>query len=427
MCGINLAIGLPERVIEMNNHISHRGEIKGYQIYDNIGLGSIRLPIQGLNKKFNMPFKLDNGDILLYNGEIYNYKELVTWKEPESDIECFNNPTGTHPENFDGDFAYILFNSNNQEITVVTDRFGKRQLYYKIENDYITGISSEIKGLLEGSEELNEHYFQTTERFKYVHNSKETYIKNIFRFMPGYKYTVNDSGQIINKQKINWNSSNLVPKNIAWNLKDLIELSIKRRLISDVPIAFLYSGGLDSSIILYYLKKLKTNVKIFTIENADDYEYAERYAKELGFEIEKIQLDKTDELKAMNASELQTDLGSTLQNYNLFKQIKKHGYKVVLTGDAADEVFRGYKRNLRADHIYNDIFNELIYYHFPRLDKLAMAHTVEYRSPYSADYIIDVGLIIPYIFGKNKKILREIYKGEIPNYILDRKKVSLKR
>ncbi|MEK6882137.1 MAG: asparagine synthase-related protein, partial [Nanoarchaeota archaeon] len=152
-----------------------------------------------------------------------------------------------------------------------------------------------------------------------------------------------------------------------------------------------------------------------------------KYAKELGFEIEKIKMNGPDYKKAIASAELMTDLGSTLQNYNLFEKVKQNGFKVVLTGDAADEVFRGYKRNLKDDYIYSDIFNELVFYHFPRLDKLAMAHTVEYRSPYSADYIIDFGLSIPYEQGINKEYLRKIYKGFIPDYILNRKKVPLKR
>lgn len=421
MCSINVVFRNTDKIDEMNQKTKHRGTRIKSLVKDNIGFGSVRLAIQGLNVKFDMPYKLQDDSIVLYNGEIFNFKELKP--EAESDIELFEDIYYRYnPINFDGDFAYVLY--NHEELTVITDRFGKRQLYYKTNEDgIITMISSEIKALIEPNDKLNIKYFQTIKKFGYNFGNNDTYIKSIYRFMPGCRYTIDQHGNIIQKYEIQWDSNILSDKK---DLKELIKESIKRRLISDIPIAFLYSGGLDSSIILYHLKELKANIKILTIENSDDIEFATRYANELGFEIEKIKLDVTEHKEAVKAAELMTDLGSTIQNYQLFKKIKELGYNVVITGDACDEVFRGYKRNLKSDFIQNDIFNELVFYHFPRLDKLAMAHTVEYRSPYSSDVIIDFGLKIPYEEGKNKEFLKKIYKDIIPDYILNRKKTPLK-
>jgi asparagine synthase (glutamine-hydrolysing) len=106
--------------------------------------------------------------------------------------------------------------------------------------------------------------------------------------------------------------------------------------------------------------------------------------------------------------------------------IKEQGINVALSGDGADEIFGGYKRSMEYDSQYSDIFEELVFYHLPRLDKLMMAHTVELRSPFMSKPIIEFGLGLPYKYRINKHFLKEAFVDMIPTYIIGRKKLPLR-
>lgn len=421
MCGIIVRFTELNKIFNNLNKIKHRGHTFCVKIINCIAFGHTRLSIQGLNKKYNGPFESDN-EIILYNGEIYNFKELNP--NFECDIQCLKK--NCDYTTFDGDFAIVKYNKDSNILEVVTDRFGKKQLYYKLVDNKIVSICSEIKGIIEKTDIINKKYISSIARFGYVFNN-ETIVNNIYKFEPGIKYLIDSNGNIIAKKNIEWNSNKLIPKNVNKNnLLKLLELSIKRRFISDIPICLIYSGGLDSSIVLYLLNKNKIKTKIFTIENSEDLKYAEKYAKKLKISINKIKINYKDYINAHYANECATDLGSVIPKFNLMKAIKKRGYNVVVGGSGADEIFGGYKRMKEYDYQHNDIFNELIYYHLPRIDKVSMFHTIEYRTPYTADYIIDFGLKLSYNKRINKKYLKSIFKNKIPNYILNRQKVPLK-
>jgi len=410
MCGINISLKNPKAVISMNRKTSHRGLYSTEGEYNGIGLGHNRLPIQGLDHTFDCPFSI-NENLYLFNGEIFNYKEINP--EAKSDVQVLDRD----PIEFDGDFAIVKIRGN--AIEIITDQYGKRQLYYRIENGEIIRISSEIKALISKDDKIDELYLQTVARFGYYFGGKRTICRNIKRFLPGTRYLIDvKSRQIVLKEKIKWKKYN------GFKLKNLIEKSIRNRLTSDVPISLLYSGGLDSSIVLYHLREMRINLKIFISQNEDDMEYAVKYANELGVNLTQVPVEKSKDSHLLTESI--ADLGSVDLNYGLFKAVKDNGYKVVMTGDGADEIFSGYKRNQEMDYQKNDIFNELMYYHLPRLDRSAMAHTVEYRSPYTADYVIDYGLKTKYEERINKKCLRDEYRGLIPDYILNRPKVPLR-
>jgi hypothetical protein len=101
------------------------------------------------------------------------------------------------------------------------------------------------------------------------------------------------------------------------------------------------------------------------------------------------------------------DLGSVIPQFHLFEAVKKFsGYRFVLSGDGADELFGGYKRIHEFDSQKSDIFDELSYYHLPRLDKMSMAHTLELRSPFLNLDIVRFALHLPLQWRKDKQILK---------------------
>ena len=420
MCSINIALSRKEDIIEMNNRTKHRGIRSKHEFINNIGFGHVRLPIQGISEEYDQPMINDN-EIILFNGEIYSYKELD--RNAKCDTELLKN--NFNPSHFDGDFAIVKFDIMKDKFDIITDRFGKKQLYYRLENDRIASISSEIKALINKEDKLDLYYISTVARFGYVFNCNNTFIQNIKRFLPSKRYIVSKTGKIESTQDIKWDSNLLV---YDANLLDLLELSIKRRLISEIPMSFIYSGGLDSSIVLYHIAKLKQNIKIFTIDNNNDLIYAERYADELGYKLSVLKMEEDDNtyLDAHYFNESMVDLGSVTPKYILFKKIHSLGYNVAIGGTGADEVFGGYKRMQKFDFQHNDIYNELVYYHLPRVEKLSMANTVEYRTPYTADYVIDYGLRLGYKNRINKIFLRNTYRNLIPDYIIDREKIPLK-
>jgi len=324
-------------------------------------------------------------------------------------------------------YSVVKYDKLSKKTTVITDRFGKKQLYYRLENGRIVGICSEIKGLVKPNDKMDSFYLSRVFKFGYNFSNDKTLVVGIRRFLPGFVYQIYD-GKILSASAVQWDSSKMCPLPELMPFYDMMDLAVKRRLVSDVPVSILFSGGLDSSILLHHALKHQPNIKIFTIENGTDTKYAKRLAKDWNVKIKiiKLKYNQKDYDKIHLANESAVDLGSVIPQYLLFKEIRKAGYDVALSADAADEVFGGYKRMESVDCQTSDIIDELSFYHFPRLDRMSMAHTVELRCPFAAQYIVDAGLRLPYYKRIGKRFLKEVYKTILPSYIIDREKEPLK-
>ena len=216
-----------------------------------------------------------------------------------------------------------------------------------------------------------------------------------------------------------------------------MERSVKSRLLSkNYPTSLLLSGGLDSSIIAGLLLKLGADVDFYSISNGEDEKYVQDC--ESYWEVESKRLDYNIDLESEEArnqlieiyskwNESPIDMGSVVPQYHLFDAIKKGSpTRIVISGDGADELFGGYSRINQYDSQKSDVFHELTYYHLPRLDKLSMAHTLELRSPFLNHDVIRFALSLPFEERKNKKILKDTFKGLIPDSIIERSKLALK-
>jgi len=285
-------------------------------------------------------------------------------------------------------------------------------------------VSSEIKSLAEiGPITFNERYFSTVMKWGYCPEGF-TPFKEIIKILPGMEiiYSVKHS-EILSMRYY----TELVPRKDI-NIRKALKESVKNRMVSDVPIALLMSGGLDSTIIYYLMRQYCEEMTIFHVDN-DEATFLEYIDFRPGDRI--IQLDSKDQrldlYRILYHNDGPVDLGSLIPQYRLSQEIAKYGIQVCLSGDGADELFGGYGRAQKYDSQYSDIYHELVYYHLPRLDKLMMMNTIELRCPFLAKGVIEgaMGLLwYPYRYGK--RVLKNIFSDLVPNQIIVRDKKPLK-
>ncbi len=302
-----------------------------------------------------------NLNTLIYNGEIYNWKDLRNQyfpskiKKIKSDTELILNLYNKLGINFvkklRGIFSFVIFSKKDDKIFMVRDRFGVKPLFYK-KNSKNIYFSSEIKSLLAMGikKRLNlpvlKSYLQES---KLCHNYK-TFFKDIVSLEPATIYEISKVGQrkikywnLRKKDFLNYNSN---------EINELISDSIKSNLEADTEVGVALSSGIDSSIITHELLSLKRKVKAFSF-GYNEKKYSEiKDIDNLFFKdkklIRKNKILKTDDFlteikKAIYYFE--TPLGGlgTLSAFNLFGEVKKSKIKVLLSGEGGDELFGGYK------------------------------------------------------------------------------------
>jgi asparagine synthase (glutamine-hydrolysing) len=345
-----------------------------------------------------------------------------------------------HVVSWDGFWAIVLVDTNKREVYAFTDPLGKKCLYKNDRGE----VCSEIKGLYEKDEFMNldRSFFSGIIKFGYLPTNQTPYdnIKKLdpnkfYRWSldhpikmevsdPYYNFNSFDQGLVDYEQRMDW----------LWNK---MESSVQARLLSkNYPTSLLLSGGLDSSIIAGLLLKLGADVDFYSISNGEDERYvkdceyywnveSKRLKYDIDLESEEGKKGLIDIYKTWNESPV--DMGSVVPQYHLFDAIKKgSNTRIVISGDGADELFGGYRRINEYDSQQSDIFHELTSYHLPRLDKLSMAHTLELRSPFLNHDIVRFALSLPLEERINKKILKDTFKGLVPDSVIERSKLALK-
>ncbi len=374
MCGINGGVftkstDIKSTLLVMNNTLKHRGpDEDGYFIKDNFGIAMQRLSIIDI-KTGHQPIFNDNKTLsIIFNGEIYNYKELKNDLIPHFQFKT-NSDTevillGYQLEGTDffkklrGMYSFCIFDIKNESFICARDPMGEKPLYYFHSNDLFI-FSSELKSLLSSNlipKKIDpislEYYFQLC----YV-PSPRSIISNVFKLPPGHFLVFNKSKhsliikKFIESYSIN-KSSNF--KDSVSMTKILLEDSIRRTLISDVPVGVFLSGGIDSSIVSivanqYYKKKLHSFHLRVPHKDFDESSKATHVSKVISSNHHEVEL--TDSL-ILNTIENVVKVmdepiadESFLPTYIISKEAKKY-VKVVLTGDGADEIFGGYNKYL---------------------------------------------------------------------------------
>jgi asparagine synthase (glutamine-hydrolysing) len=377
MCGITGLINTGSKDIlkQMTELIFYRGpddEGVFWSKKNCSGLGHRRLSIIDLSELGHQPMSNEKGNIhITYNGELYNYKEIRNSLQKlgskfnsDSDTEVILKSYEEWGEecllNFNGMFAFAIYNSDSNSLFAARDRLGIKPFYYYCENESFV-FSSEIKAILKsGLTEVQPDYFSllTPTRFQIT---PYTGFKNILKLPPGYSLYFNNGTLKLKKYwDINPIEKNVDENSAVQELDDLLNGSVKRQMISDVPVGIFLSGGLDSSIIAALMRKnTQKDIHSFTIkfsEKDQKYEkmvndelYAKQVAKLFEFRYNEIEIspDIEDLLPKMiwHLDEPLSD-PAAINTYLISKAAREIDIVVLLNGMGGDEIYGGYRKQL---------------------------------------------------------------------------------
>ena len=424
MCGIFALLN----VSSINTAISQqfmKGKNRGPETYNlqmlphNVVFGFHRLAINGLDEISNQPFFI-NGIYLVCNGEIFNYKYLYNLVEniPKSNSDCeiiiylylqYGIEKTLHL--LDGEFAFVLYDSRNNQIYTARDPYGIRPLYMYTDKNHFIAFASEIKTLshlfttLNSSRVLNEQScysiqhclpktystFHFSQQWSKVILNKVYYELDFSPFRTVHRMNIY-TNEYLNEDKIY--------SQIALHLRLAV---IKRCSTTERPIACLLSGGLDSSLITaltssyYYNSGKHIDLETYSIglQNSTDLKHARIVADYLKTKHTEVIVTEDEMFNAIQEviyaieSYDTTTVRASIGNYLVSKYISQHSQaKVILNGDGSDELFGGYlymhkcPNDEEFDRETHRLLNEIYLYDVLRSDKSISSNGLEPRTPF---------------------------------------------
>jgi asparagine synthase (glutamine-hydrolysing) len=378
MCGILGQIAIKgnlkfnkSKFIKCLSYLNHRGpDDEGYQVYPGAILGHKRLSILDLSKNGHQPMVSSDGNyVIIFNGEIYNFDELkrdlirkkYTFSS-KSDTEVLLYGLIDQGPSFvkkcNGMFAFAFYDVKKKTTYIFRDRIGIKPLFYSIYNNKIT-FSSNVKSIHKLNDMKKKIDLESVSAFLAFRQPIEnkTFFENIQSLEPGCYIEIKNNNLKIKKywklekfflRKYRNKKKNFFKKKI----KTLLNSSVNYRLISDVKVASLLSGGLDSSIISAIVNDShKENFLSYSIgykySGYNEFKYSKLVAKKLNMQHRIIVSSPMNYFKDMKKLISVKGQPLTIPNevaqYQLCKKIKKKA-TVILSGSGADELFCGYGR-----------------------------------------------------------------------------------
>jgi asparagine synthase (glutamine-hydrolysing) len=381
MCGIAGILSLNTSLVNKNSlkrmadSLTHRGpDGEGFFINNagTVGLTHRRLAIIDLSAAASQPMHYLERYSIVYNGEIYNYKQLKTFLQSknyifysESDTEvilaAYDFYRADCVKYFDGMFAFAIWDEVTQTLFCARDIFGEKPFYYFIQNDAIA-FASEMKALWavgidkKYDEDMLVNYVALGEVSNPLDNT-QTFFKNIYSFPAAHSATYFlQTNQLEFKRYANIDTetvSNLTENEAVEKLENLLQASVESRLQSDVEVGTSLSGGIDSSTIAYFTHAKKNNAyKIFSaifpgFENDESQQiknicdslnlsanFVTPTAEDLVSSFEKIAYHQEEPFVS----------ASVFAQYKVYELAAQHNVKVILDGQGSDEIFAGYSK-----------------------------------------------------------------------------------
>jgi len=381
MCGITGIAGKElnqaksrEAIAAMNQAISHRGpDAEGIFEDTEAFLGHRRLFFIDLSDAGRQPFfSQDQRYAIVYNGELYNYRELrfelqrvvhgsaqlpyifKTQTDTEVILAAYLRWGNDCLRRFKGMFAFAIWDKQEKALLVVRDRMGVKPLYYSFVNGTFL-FASEIRAILSSGmvdKKINPKALAEYIQYQTVH-APHTMIQGVNMLMPGH-YLEFKEGKLTSTRYWNINEYTkeqepLSYKQTCEKVNELLTASVERRLVSDVPFGAFLSGGIDSSAVVGLMSRL-SGEKVQTINvNFDESEfsearYAELIAKRFNTEHHEIRLTPNDFLAQLPEALQAIDhpSGDGPNSYIVSKATRQAGITMALSGIGGDELFAGY-------------------------------------------------------------------------------------
>ena len=329
-----------------------------------------RLSIIDIKDRSNQPIEDEKG-ILCFNGEIYNYIEIKkgllkqkikfkTTSDTEVLLKYLNFYGIEKINNLHGMWSFAYFSKVQNKIYICRDRFGEKPIFFS--------LNKKKRFLLFGSNinyirKLSKFGFELDKKklyeylrygFRSVFSNENTFFKGIKYIKQGTYLQIDENFNVKNKSYFIKNTFSPTKNNfskVKKNLKKKISEVFKRSFRSDVPIAFLLSGGVDSSIISFFANQKLKNIKFYSIKhsekNYDESFHINLLKKKFKLKHEYIPAGQINK-SLVNTTKLIADIGfpllstTNLAISEICKKIKKDGYRILITGNGGDEIFSGY-------------------------------------------------------------------------------------
>ena len=375
MCGINGILHFDtqrkvdtQTLLRMRDMQAHRGpNSAGYFIEDNVGFGFRRLSILDLTTAGNQPMKSDDGRFtIVFNGEIYNYRDfypelkakgiqLKSSSDTEVLLHLYRLYGAAVLPRLNGMFAFAIWDARNHELFLTRDRMGVKPLYYALQNNSLY-FASEPKSIFAAGVQptINEENIFEYLSCRFI-GGEDTMFSAIKKLLPGHSMTVKADGKVSTHRW--WKLNEAIKSHqsdtdyINWFTRQFDD-SIRLRMISDVPVGVLLSGGLDSGSIVASLKHQNySEVETFTIgfskKEHDETDLAKLLTNTYGYKFNPLRLEEEDlHNYFVNATWFCDEPLVHLNEPHLLAiaKLAKEKVSVLLSGEGADEMLGGYIR-----------------------------------------------------------------------------------
>lgn len=366
----------------MTDAIAHRGpdgEGQWSNASNTVHLGHRRLAIVDLSSQAAQPMSFANRYQVVYNGELYNYIEIrsvlqnkgyhfSTQSDTEVILAAYDHWKEKCLQQFDGMFAFAIWDEKDEKLFAARDRFGEKPFYYyEDEGNFI--FASEMKALwaigvdknIDNKMLLN---YLTLGHVQNCIDKEQTFFETIYSLPPAHYLTYEPKTNQLSKITRYWSINkemkiDMLQADAIEKFTELFTQSVKRRLRSDVALGTSLSGGLDSSTIAYTInqlqkssggtaQRLQTFSAVFPGFENDESTYIQAVSKGLNItnhqtETTAVELINDFEKLCYHQEEPFSSSGIFAQ-YKVFELAKKHGIKVLLDGQGADEILAGYPK-----------------------------------------------------------------------------------
>jgi len=367
----------------MNQQITHRGpDDDGFFVEENVGLAMRRLSIIDLQTGHQPITNEDQNLWIVFNGEIYNHRELRkdlesrghryrTKSDTETIIHLYEEYGEQCVQHLRGMFAFAIWDRSKRRLFVARDRLGIKPLYYQFDGRTFL-FGSEIKAILAYpgmKPEFNRGTLAEYLAFGYISRDESMYA-GIRKLLPGHILRLDESGQLEISQYWDLNGAvqddSLPAEHYVGRYRELLEECVSSHLMSDVPLGVFLSGGVDSSAIAALAMKIRREpVKTFSVGYGEDafseLPYARTMAAHMKSEHHEVRLSRDEFFKTLPRLIWHEDepivWPSSVALY-FVARLARERVTVVLTGEGSDETLGGYTRypwtllNSRMDSVY---------------------------------------------------------------------------